>query len=204
MVTGAIALANSSTDPATRAQVWRAMRGSRNPDLETAVIESLRHDRDAEVRLQDVILLQEDFSSDPRARQALEGILREETRPLVRALATRALNGEASWKDYIVASLKDTSRPGAERIEGFLYHVAKPGRVAGSVEFSGQFGELSAALDDEAIGALAQLLPEAAGSTAVGSAMGSIVSRLGSLHKPAITSMFWECWSTRPQPSGTR
>lgn len=193
VVRGALALAASASDPAVRAQVWRAMRGGRNPDLVAPVTAALLHESDAEVRLQAVVLLQEEFASDPRAREALEVVARGEARPLVRALATRALAGEKAWRDYIVASLKDTSRSDAERIEAFMYHVATPGPTPGSYNYSGQLGrtpDSSELLDEGAIQALTRLLPVAAKAPEFKPVMGSVFSLLASLQKPAITAMF--------------
>jgi hypothetical protein len=190
IVSGAISLARDASDPAIRAQVWRAMRGSHHPDMANAAIESLHQSSDEDARMQAVILLQEGFPNDPRARQALEEVSLVETRPLVRALALRAINGEAFWRNYVVSSLKDADRPGAERIEAFLYHMAKPGRTPGSIEFHARSGELSELLDDEAIGALTQLLPEAARSIEVKQVVVSILSALGAIQKSSVTSMF--------------
>ncbi len=162
------------------------------------VITSLLQERDADVRMQAVVLLQEDFSGNPRAREALAVVVSEDSRPLVRALVTRALAGENAWKDYIVASLKDASRSDAERIEAFMYQVATPGQVPGSFRFSGQLSpEL---LDDVAIRALSRLLPVAARSPEIKPAMDSVLSMVGALKKPAVTSLFLEMLDQTAEP----
>jgi len=187
VVRGAIALATSATDPAIRAQVWRAMRGSGRPELAHPLTAALLQERDGEVRRQIVMLLQADFQADPAAREALKIVAREETQPFVRALAKRALMGEAFWQDYFVSSLKDTSLSESERMEAFLYQVATPWRTPGSFRYSS--ANSIEALDDEAMAALTTLLPAVAKYPEGKPSMGSVVSRLGALRKPAVTPM---------------
>ena len=139
------------------------MRGSRNQELLEPVIASLRRDLDGEVRLQAVALLQQDFANDQQAREALEMVMLEESRPLVRALAQRAVKGEVAWKEYIVASLKDAGRSDTERMEAFMYHAYPPGRVPGSYS-SDQLSRSAELLDDEVIQSLTYLLPRMAKS----------------------------------------
>ncbi|MEO8313483.1 MAG: HEAT repeat domain-containing protein [Pseudomonadota bacterium] len=189
IVNGAIALATATPDPAIRAQVWRAMRSSRNPELVKPLIASLQKDLDSEVRLQAVATLQEDFANDPAARAALESVAQEESRPLVRALAQRALSGDAAWTAYVFSTLKDSRRSDTERLEAFMYHMYPPGRTPGSFNSSNRISQSQQLLDDEAIASLAYLLPKAATSTQFKGPARFMINDLSRLKQAGVTSV---------------
>jgi hypothetical protein len=186
-VRGAIALAGATSDPATLAQIWRTMRGSRNQELVEPVIATLRS-IDGELRLQAVALLQQDFANDQQAREALEMVMLEEPRPLVRALAQRAVKGEVAWEQYIVASLKDAGLTDTARMEAFIYHMYPPGRLPSSYT-TGPLGRSTEMLDEEVIQSLTSLLPRMAKSQESRQYLATMMNDLSSLQKPAVTAM---------------
>jgi hypothetical protein len=154
LVRGAVALA-AAADPAVRAQVWRTMREVHSTALIPALTTASRKDADGEARLEAVATLGS-FANDERVRATLETVSREDPRPLVRAVAQRGLGGEAAWREYVIASLKDASHTEAERVEALMYATYQrntPGSVASYSLFSFRM------LDDEAVRTLVQLLP---------------------------------------------
>jgi hypothetical protein len=192
MVRVALNMISTTADPGPKAQVWKLMKGIRNPDLVAPLAATLRNELDQEVRLQAVTRLQEDFASDPAARQALEIVARDDSRPLVRAIAQRALDGGAGWGQYVLTSLKDASKTDMERIEVFTYFVSAPcsmASVGGCFASTGQLGQLARSgqsVDDEAIKALADL---AGRSGEFRQTLLNVVNELRSMDRPAVTSL---------------
>lgn len=157
--------------PTLRARIWRAMRGIGSRDLIQPLTDSLVNDP-PEVRLAALETLS-DFRDDARVRSTLESVALGDSQPLVRAVAERGLSGEGPWKQYVVASLKDSSRPAAERTEALTYYLYPPGpgeRAPSHPDYRQLMEEL---LDDDAATALAQALPTA------GSLNGSANNLLG-------------------------
>lgn len=153
---GALDLA-ATADAALRARIWRRLRGTAHPDLLQPLLDSALKDED-EVRLQAVATLGEDFAQHPRVRNALESVARDDARPLVRALARRALSGPRTWDAYMVSTLQDSDRPAAERIEAIVYHFNAAHDPANlSLRSKYDFG----VLDAEQIDTVARLLPAA-------------------------------------------
>jgi hypothetical protein len=190
VVHGAIALAAAATDPLQRAQVWHEMRGIRNPDLVQPLIAAMREDSNGEVRLQALATLTADFADDPRARAMIESASREDSRPLVRGVAQRALAGEAAWKTYVVASLKDTSRPAVERIEALFYHMNLQRTDMGGSVAPEQLYKLGDLLADDVVHAIAEVLPRAASdSPAIKRSASAFVNDLVATGNPAVTEM---------------
>lgn len=192
MVRVALNMISTTADPGLKAQVWKLMKGIRNPDLVAPLTATMRNELDQEVRLQAVTRLQEDFASDPAARQVLEIVARDDSRPLVRAIAQRALDGGAGWSKYVLTSLKDASKTDMERIEVFTYFVSKPclmTSAGGCFSSTGQLGELSRSgqsVDDETIKALADL---AGRSGEFRQTLLNVVNELRSMDRPAVTSL---------------
>jgi hypothetical protein len=192
MVRVALNINSTTADPGLKAQVWKLMKGIRNPDLVAPLTATLRNELDQEVRLQAVTRLQEDFASDPAARQALEIAARDDSRPLVRAIAQRALDGGAGWSQYVLTSLKDASKTDMERIEVFTYFVSAPCSMASAVgcfSSTGQLAQLSRSgqsVDDEAIKALADL---AGRSGEFRQTLLNVVNELRYMDRPAVTSL---------------
>lgn len=189
MVRVALNLISTTADPGLKAQVWKLMKGIRNPDLVAPLTATMRNELDQEVRLQAVTRLQEDFASDPAARQVLEIVARDDSRPLVRAIAQRALDGGAGWSKYVLTSLKDASKTDMERIEVFTYFVSKPCSMAspgGCFASSGQLSESRQSVDDEAMQALADL---AGRSREFRQTLLNVVNELRAIDRPAMTSL---------------
>jgi hypothetical protein len=157
-IRGAIALAGSGANAAQRAQIWRIMRGVRSADLVQPLIVAAQDDADAGVRQEAIVSLAEGFGGDARIREKLQSIANEDASSLNRALAQRSLSGEPYWRDYISSSLKDANRSDAERTEAFMYHAFLKGREIGSGSYANA-DVVRSVLDDDAIVALADLLP---------------------------------------------
>lgn len=179
----------SYVEPAQRAQVWRSMRGTGDADLIEPLMTSLLQDPE-EVRLAAVETLAADFNSDPRVRSALEVAAVSDARPLVRAVAERSLSGDLRWRQYVVASLKNSSLSASRRIEALMYELYPPGPEQGSAllnpDYSSTMGDL---LDDSAVRALAEVLPEA--GKRYGNLEGNLIHNLAGAYRmnPAVTDM---------------
>jgi hypothetical protein len=107
--------------------------------------------------------------------------LRATTPQAIRVLAQRSLVGEAAWNRQVVASLKDSSLPAAERTEALFYTL----RYVTPRPALGMF--LS---DDAAIRAFAELYPKAVESPqADGTLRMNLRNSLSSLDHPAITGL---------------
>lgn len=156
-VRGLLDLAATS-EPALRARIWRATRGTASPDLLEALQASATSDVD-EPRIEAVATLAADFAGDPRARATLQSVADTDGRALVRALAQRGLSGEASWRSYMNTSLLDAERPAWERVEALAYQFDMPTHL--QPQGTGQTYPFYGTLDDAGVDALARLLPEA-------------------------------------------
>jgi hypothetical protein len=161
---GAINLVTSTTEPKVRVSVWRALRGIRNPDLLPSLVASLRDDSSIEVRVEALATVSAGFRADPGGREALEATARRDSHPMLRALAQRALTGDAAWEQYIVSSLQDTTRPVVERMEAFAYQMYGTSPGYDDYDEDDRFEPVSAEnsrfLDEEMIHVLSQVLPK--------------------------------------------
>jgi hypothetical protein len=175
VVRAAIDLAAAATDPAHRSEIWRTMRSIRNPALLEPLAHAAQLDPDRRVRVEAVTTLVADFAEDPRVRAAFETIVGADTDPMVRALAQRGLSGEAAWNSYVRSSLRNSALSDAQRLEALIFH-------AQSLDALGQ--PLARVLDDEAIEALAQVLPSAAEA-----GTRTLVNRLAPITHPVVTNM---------------
>jgi hypothetical protein len=186
---GAIDLATSAPDPVQRTQVWRLLREADAPALRQALITTAHEERDSNVRVEITAMLAGD-ASDPAVRAVLEQIAREDTRPLVRAIAQRGISGEPGWRQYMLSSLQDTSLPATQRIEA-VFHALEVPMVPMPAGYGRARGPNSlASFDDAVLVALAKVLPEAARESEVirnGSLL--LVQEMGSIDHPAITKM---------------
>lgn len=188
VIRAAIQLASAAREPEIRAQVWYMLRGSRDPSLMQSLTAALGTDLDDDTRVQALGTLAADFVSDPQARMAFETAAVRDPHPMVRALAGRALGGESGWTEYVLASLKDTDRPPAERVEALFHAYGLPSwRRYGA--FSAD-SRILRSLDEGAMRALAEVLPKAAAESdryAHGSS--TLLSDLARMEHPAITDM---------------
>jgi hypothetical protein len=179
VVRGAIDFATTATEPRLRAEVWRAMLNVRNPELVPPLVEALRRDPDADVRLQAMTTLAVDYAEDPRVSAAFDATAQMDSKPLLRALAQRRITGYETWKQYIVASLKDTSRSDAERVEALLFGLGE------------RLPPLDPQLflhDSDAIAALTEVLRRMESSSAGGN-LPLLINRLSAIDDPAITDL---------------
>lgn len=177
-------IAAAAVDPAVRAQVWSTMRGTGNTDLIPLLLNALRTDIAARVRVEAVATLSADFATDARVVAGLNAAATDDPRAMVRALARRGLSGDGSWNEYVVSSLKDTALPATERIEALLHTVSQSGRIP----------ELRSLLaDDEAIEAFAEVYSIVARTVPESELQSSVLLyRMGSLFHPAITKVLVE------------
>lgn len=152
VIRAAIDLGTSQAAAAQRAMVWRILRRTHHPDLVRPLIAVVENDAEDEVR-EDAVVTLAGFLDDARARAAIQSAAETNGRPLVRALAQRALSGEAYWKDHVAKTLKDPSLSDAERIAPFLYHVV-PRSTRPRERSSADSKSIKEVLDDEGIVAL--------------------------------------------------
>jgi hypothetical protein len=175
-----------SADTALRARIWRAMRGVGSRDLIQPLVNSLVNDP-VEVRLAALETLV-DFRDDARVRSTLESVALGDSRPLVRAVAERGLSGEGSWRQYVITSLKDSNRSAEERTDALMYYLYPPGAGESAPSHPDYPNIMKELLDDEAVTALAQILPNA------GSLRGASNNFVGNFaaqnsRNPAVTEM---------------
>lgn len=189
VVRAAIQLATSAREPEIRAQVWYMLRGSRDPALVQPLTVALSTDPDEDTRVQALETLAADFAADASARVALEAAAAREPHPMVRALAARALQGESKWTEYVLASLKDKARPSTDRLEALMHAYGLPSwRRYGAFAADNR---ILKSLDDAAMRALAEVLPEAAAeSDRYTHSSLTMLGELARMEHPAMTDMF--------------
>lgn len=180
VIRAVIDLASVAPSPEQRAEIWKTMRSIRSPDLVEPLARAAQLDSDSSVRAEAVGTLVADYAGEPRSRGALELIARGDSHSMVRALASRGLSGEATWNSYVLSSLEDTTLSDAQRLEAALFH-------ARNSDVSHQ--SLAKLLDDNAIKALAQVLP-GTGSTGTDTyGVSKMLTQLVSVRHSAVTSM---------------
>ncbi len=193
VIRGAVELATTANDPKTRALVWSVLRGTGSANLIPPLLAALGRDADGGVRLAALGALAAEFRGDPRVQAALKSAAERDARPMVRVLAQRAASGpdaEAEWKQYIVASLKDSGRPAAERIEALLYQMNL--LIGAGVQANAplNIGPTLGMLDDDAIRMLAEVLPAAAAESSIlQQSANQLVSNLGYVGSPVTTDL---------------
>lgn len=180
VIRAVIDLASVAPSPEQRAEIWRTMRSIKSPALIEPLARAAQMDPDISVRTEAVATLVADYARDPRSRTALELVARMDSHPMLRAVANRGLSGEATWKSYVISSLEDTTLSDVQRLEAVLFHVR-------SSDISDQ--PLADLLDDDAIKALAQVLPRAASTGTDIYGVPKLLTQLASVKHPAVTSM---------------
>lgn len=198
LVRAAIDLARTA-DPVVRAQLWRSLRGVGDGALIEPMISSLLQDPE-DVRLAAIETLAADFPADPRVLSALERVAQADPRPLVRAVAERGLSGEETWRQYVTASLKDQSQPAPQRVEALVYYLYPPGPTrATSSTVTDYFEIMTELLDDDAVRALAQAIPDSDG---LGRGANNLLGNFSSRFKdhPAIPEMLLRVLADDPKP----
>lgn len=198
VVRAAIGLA-ATADPVLRARIWRSLRGAGNAELIQPMLGSLAQDPD-DVRLAALEVLSADFLGDQRVRSALEATAQGDRRPLVRAVAQRGLSGEAPWRQYVVASLKDSARPAPERVEALVYTLYPPGPTrATTTTAPDYFQVMQELLDDDAVRALAEAIPD---SNGLGAGANNLLGNFSARYRthPAVPPMLLRVLENDPKP----
>ncbi len=117
---GAIVERAVSMNPEQRAQLWRNLRGNSHPYLLQPLIDYMRRDPDGNVRFEALATLAADYGTEPRARAAIESASRDDPDEVVRMAARRTLHGDAEWRAYLIATLRNPGLPYAERLAPLL------------------------------------------------------------------------------------
>jgi len=180
VIRAVIDLASVAPSPEQRAEIWKKMRSIKSPALIEPLARAAQVDPDTSVRTEAVATLVADYARDSRSRAALELVARLDSHSMVRALARRGLSGEATWTSYVRSSLEDTTLPDGQRLEAVLYHLRS------SAVSDHPLADL---LDDDAIKALAQVLPRADSTGADKYGVPALLVQLDSIKHPAVTSM---------------
>lgn len=182
-VKGAIDLAATAGSPEIRARIWHMVRNAGRPELIEPMVASMRNDPDGEVRLEAVATLSADFAADAGVRNALGSTARDDARPLVRALAQRALSGDATWRQYVMDSLQDKSRTAEGRIEALLYQLYQPGPAGISL------GKGRTFLDADVVHAASDVLPLAVDLPIMKTLAGHLVVDMAQMHDPSVPEL---------------
>ncbi len=183
IVRGAVDLAVTAPSAEMRAQVWRALRGARMPELVQPLIDASKLEADDAVRLEAVGTLARDYAQDPKARVVLESLAGGDALELVRMVASRAVSGEKAWTGYLTAHLQDESLPDMRRIEALMYTASS----------GNETGQLLAVLDAKAVDALSAIVPRALAAQDYAAAgadrLRSLIRVLATTNQPATVSL---------------
>jgi hypothetical protein len=172
--------------------VWRSVRKQGISRQVPKLAHALPTHQSENARREAAANLAMDFRADPQGRAALEAAAAEDPRPMVRAMARRGLLGESAWTEYVVSSLKDANLAPAERMEPLLHTVNQAGKVP----------DLSTFLnDDSAIEAFADAFARTQATAGRELPTSVLLSRLGSIHHPAITGVLLDSLERTRQPS---
>jgi len=190
----AIDLAKTATDPMVREQAWLMLYRLRSPDLVVPITEAMVQDPDANVRLQAMTVAAVDFADDPRLGAAFATIAQSDAKPMLRALAHGGFEAGGYWYRYMADSLKDASRPDAERIEALAYQLSSPlpWDLQGFVKVN------------NLVPVLRELLPRMVPRSAADNKSLLLLSRLAQIDEPAVTDLVVrsveELWA-KPTPA---
>src|SRR6185369_7351924 len=144
---GVVDLLATTSNPDIRAQISRLLRGTPRPELVQPLIDSYQLDTNDSSRLEVATTLAADYAQDPKGREALESMVRNDPRELTRMVAKRALSGDASWIAYVLHQVQDPELADARRLEALTYMSA-----------SGQGQKIRELLNAQAVAALAQIM----------------------------------------------
>jgi hypothetical protein len=188
-------------EPTGRISTLGLLRNLVKPEMMPALVAALRDSTDDTFRGEIVSLLAAKFPDDPVAREALAVVATANAGSLQGHVAQRALTGEGPWRDYTIATIRDTSLPTAKRLEPLYWMVEamtlEPKNEAAAADL------LARSQQDGSAQALAQLLAGAVqGGVAGGMTtfqQGQMVMRkLGSLQHPAAIAMLIDCFDAMP------
>jgi hypothetical protein len=104
-------------EPGPRAALWLTLRGQKYPEQQSLLLKALREETADVVRKEVITQLALDFADDPAVRAALTPVAVIEPQALPRHVAQRALSGDASWRDYVLTTVRDTGLPAAQRLD---------------------------------------------------------------------------------------
>jgi hypothetical protein len=188
LVLAIIDLANA-VNPEQRARIWRLLQGVRNPLVIPPLLAAMRS-TDEGTSLAAMGLLRTDYmDTDPAVRAAIEQVARDDSRELVRHAAQRHLYGDAGWREYVVANLRNTSLSDDVRL-------APLGYMTQSSELSGKLPEV---MDDEAVAALSGMFPRVWNDPAQSQIVVQVLSALSQKGHPGGIGIAADALRTGPE-----
>lgn len=189
--------------PGSRAALWLSLRGQKHPDLMPQLLKALREETAAAVRKEIITQLALDFAEDPAVRVALAPVAASEPQPLPRYVAMRALSGDATWRDYVQATIRDTSLSAEQRLEPLTWMISAS-RNHASVDAS-LSDVLPALLDDDAR-VLADLLvrQQKQSTDVLGGPGAGIMTRLSAMDHPAVPDLLVAYFDALPSEMALR
>jgi hypothetical protein len=189
-IQGIVDLANATKDPQLRVLVWNMLKGVRNPALIPVLLAAMRDGPDDETSLTALGLLQSEFAaSNPAVRGAIEEVARKDSRELVKQVASRIVNGESGWQAYVVATLRDASQTYDVRLAP-LSHMARSSELAAT---------LPAVMNDEAMTALAGMLPQIWSSPSDSQVFVQVLGALARRGHPGSIAVAAQAFRTGPE-----
>ena len=171
----------------TRLSIWSALRQVSHPALVAPLVESLRHDRDRQVRLMALANLAANHATDPVVRRAFEEIERDDPDAIVRATVRRALYGPAQWHDDVLGALNDAELPYEARLAPLIANT-----TAGSSQQEFEMSRVRQAVlrEQQVLGPLVTLIQEHARDADLAQETASGLSLLASIDDPAVFDLF--------------
>jgi hypothetical protein len=168
---------------------WGALRGVRSPDLVQPLLGALRNGADEKVRLGAMSLLRLDYASLPEVRAAFEIVARDDPRELVRQEAQRILYGDAGWRNYVVATLGNTSLTDDARLAPLAYMAQSRDHTA----------QLPAVMDATAVAALTNMLPRLWSNPEHTQAVVRVLDQLGRAGHPGAVGLVSDALRNAPE-----
>lgn len=169
--------------PGQRAQHLNRLRTMKHPDLVDPMIDMLRTSVEEGVRLEAVIVLSRNFSTEPRVRSAIEAASQSDPSPSVRMAARRVLSDGAEWSRYAITTLRDVRLAYAERVRPISYMS----RFSSSPDQSAEFRVLMQ--DAGNVQTLVQLVREHLGEVAHRATTQEAMSVLQGSSLPAVIDL---------------
>jgi hypothetical protein len=143
-------------DRAQRLALWSALAQYSDGALIEPIVTLVRQETDEQVRAALIAKLVATFSSDAKARRALEEISAGDSSELVRQVARRAIAGDEEWVQYVSATIQDVNLSPQQRWEPMDFFIGQGNPMSRDPGLMQQF---LGKLDGEAIAALAEVLP---------------------------------------------
>jgi hypothetical protein len=191
--------------PGPRAALWLTLRGQKYPEQLPLLLKALREETADVVRKEIITQLALDFTDDPAARAALVSVAAIEPQALSRHVAALVLSGDAPWRDYVVATVRDTSLPTAQRLDPLTWMMGASQRYP---RMDATFKEvLPALLDGDGARVLAELLASKQKDSAdpLGDLAGGIVvAQLSVMDHPAVPDLLVAWFDAAPSEIALR